>query len=114
MSGEKRPFFGVFRPLFVGDYDLTFRCILWQWLKLIPWAIYMLLVFSVLPDSYTSLHPTFSRRGRLEVRFGKEVSVEDLKVVSRATGAKINDVILALLAGAARRYLLAEVRALYS
>ncbi|KAF4653116.1 hypothetical protein FOL47_010705 [Perkinsus chesapeaki] len=82
--------------------------LLWQWIKHVPWALYMLLVFSVIPDSYTSLRPTFGKRGRSEVRCGTEVSLEDLKIVSKATGSKINDVILALLAGTARRYLLAE------
>mmetsp|Transcript_12156 Transcript_12156/g.10131 ORF Transcript_12156/g.10131 Transcript_12156/m.10131 type:complete len:88 (+) Transcript_12156:193-456(+) len=53
--------------------------LLWQWLKHVPWALYMLLVFSVIPDSYTSLRPTWAKRGRSEVRSGKEVSLDDLK-----------------------------------
>ncbi|KAF4711123.1 hypothetical protein FOZ62_024532 [Perkinsus olseni] len=88
MGREDRASAGIRRR---SRSDQDCESVVWQWLKLVPWAIYMLLIFSVLPDSYTSLRPTLRKRGRSEVRCSKRVPLEDLKVISRATGAKVND-----------------------
>lgn len=79
-------------------------------LVLLPWALWIVCLRPLIPDSSSALLPLGAKRGANHVRFLAPLPLAELKQVGARVGggggggAKVNDLVMSLVAGAVRRY----------